>query len=112
VFLVDTGHGKLELSVFEDGVPPVFRIHAPKGQTLPDPASVTVETLRAGGAVTIFLFTQKNGFLESTTDIPEPHEFDAFLKLNHEGYDPRVFTFTGRMNVVALCYVVRIFVVT
>jgi nickel/cobalt exporter len=53
---------------------------------LPDPASVTVETLRAGGAVTIFLFTQKNGFLESTTDIPAPHEFDAFLNLNHGGH--------------------------
>ena len=85
-FLADTGHGKLELSVFEDGVPPVFRIHAPTGHDLPKPTSITLETLRKEGVNTVFSFTEKNGFLESTADIPEPHEFDVLLNVNHGGH--------------------------
>jgi len=42
-FDLDLGHGKLELSVFEEGVPPVFQIRAPAGGALPAAADVTVE---------------------------------------------------------------------
>ncbi len=78
-FLLDTGHGKIELSVFEDGVPPVFRLRAPAGETLPAAENVTVETVRANGPRQIFAFAAKDGFLESCDAIPEPHEFDAVL---------------------------------
>ena len=86
VFLVDTGHGKLELSVFEDGVPPVFRIHAPTGHELPKSTSITLETLRKDGVSTVFSFAERNGFLESTANIPEPHDFDVLLNINHRGH--------------------------
>ena len=82
-FLLDLGHGKLELSVFEEGVPPVFQLRAPAGQRLPAAADVTIETVRPDGAKQTFKFTAKKDFLESTTDIPEPHEFDATLTLGH-----------------------------
>lgn len=83
-FLLDLGHGnKLELSVFEEGVPPVFRLHAPAGQRLPAAGDVTIETVRPDGARQTFKFIAKKNFLESTTDIPEPHEFDATLTLGH-----------------------------
>ena len=83
LFVVDTGHGKLELSVFEEGVPPVFRLRAPAGHTLPHPGNVTLETIRPDGARQTFSFVQKGTFLESLYDIPEPHEFDAVLTLGH-----------------------------
>lgn len=86
LFLLDLGHSKLELSVFEEGVPPVFQLRAPKGERLPDAKDITVETIRPHGERQIFQFTAKNGFLESTTDIPEPHEFDATVRLNHGGH--------------------------
>jgi nickel/cobalt exporter len=83
LFLFDTGHGKLELSVFEDGVPPVFRLRTPAGHKLPHPANVTIETVRPDGVRQTFPFVQKGTFLESRHDIPEPHEFDAVLTLGH-----------------------------
>ncbi len=86
LFVLDTGHGKLELSVFEDGVPPVFRLRAPAGEVLPSPADVMLETVRPDDARQTFRFTAKDGFLESSEDIPEPHEFDATLTLSHGGH--------------------------
>ena len=82
-FTLDMGHGKLELSVFEDGVPPVFQIRAPKGEHLPAAKEVSLETVRPDGTRQVFQFVAKKDFLESTVDIPEPHEFDATVTLGH-----------------------------
>jgi nickel/cobalt exporter len=86
LFVLDMGHGKLELSVFEDGVPPVFQLRAPKGERLPVAQDVTLETVRPDGKRQTFQFTAKNDFLESTVDIPEPHEFDATVTIGHGGH--------------------------
>jgi nickel/cobalt exporter len=83
LFVLDLGHGKLELSVFEDGVPPVFRLRAPAGEHLPVAKDVSLETVRPDGTRQIFQFTAKKDFLESTADIPEPHEFDATVIIGH-----------------------------
>ncbi len=45
-----------------------------------------IETLRADGTVQSFAFTSGKGFLESTTEIPEPHEFTATVRLGHGGH--------------------------
>lgn len=87
--LIKTGHGGLvKLSVFETGVPPVFRLQFMEGgkEYLPEPASVAIETVRTGGARQTFAFVRKESFLESTTDIPEPHEFDMTLTMSHDGH--------------------------
>lgn len=86
LFTLDLGHGKLELSVFEDGVPPVFQIRAPQGERLPAAQEVALETVRSDGTRQVFQFAAKQGFLESTVDIPEPHEFDAIVKVGHGGH--------------------------
>ncbi len=86
--IIRTGHGIVNLSVFETGVPPVFRLmFMEHGKTfLPEPSDVSIETVRPGGARQTFAFVKKEGFLESTTDIPEPHEFDLTLTLSHDGH--------------------------
>lgn len=86
--IINTGHGVVNLSVFETGVPPVFRLaFSEHGKAfLPEPSSVVVETVRPGGARQTFAFVAKEGFLESTRDIPEPHEFDLTLTLSHGGH--------------------------
>ena len=86
LFVLNMGHGKLELSVFEDGVPPVFQLRAPKGERLPAAQDVTLETVRPDGKRQTFQFTAKKDFIESTVDIPEPHEFDATVTIGHDGH--------------------------
>ena len=77
-----TAAGVFSLSVFEDGVPPVFRITSHNaGVSLPA-QEVTVTTLRPNGAQDVFRFKKVAGYLESTVDIPEPHEFKALVTLS------------------------------
>jgi len=78
---VDTSAGVFALSIFEDGVPPVFRIHAETGEVELPAQAVTVTTIRSDGTHQVFTFLQQSGFLESTTAIPEPHAFKAVVKL-------------------------------
>jgi cation diffusion facilitator family transporter len=78
--LIATPSGALTLSVFEDGVPPVFRIHAVTGQ-VPPVDRVSVTTLRPGGARQRFQFAERGAYLESTDPIPEPHAFTALVTL-------------------------------
>jgi nickel/cobalt exporter len=47
---------------------------------------VRIETERADGSRQAFAFQQRDGFLESVQEIPEPHEFVARLSLGHAGH--------------------------
>jgi nickel/cobalt transporter (NicO) family protein len=87
LFVLDLGHGQqLELSVFEEGRPPVFQLRVPRGGRLPAAREVTLETVRPDGTRQVFQFVAKKDFLESTMDIPEPHEFDATVTIGHGGH--------------------------
>jgi len=85
--LVDTGHGNIELSVFETGVPPRFRLYFTdaKGREAapPSPGNLGLNTLRPDATRQVFTFKTGPGYLESNEDIPEPHEFRVFLELGH-----------------------------
>jgi nickel/cobalt exporter len=83
--LVSTGHGTAELSIFEKDSPPVFRL-AFTGEPYA-PRDFAVETVRGDGTRQIFVFAAKDGFFESTTDIPEPHEFNALVTFTHRGHE-------------------------
>ena len=78
---IDTGHGVVRLEIFEEGMPPHFRLH--QGRQAWTPESVSVETERADGSRQTFSFEPRDGFLQSRQAIPEPHEFIARLKLGH-----------------------------
>lgn len=85
--LLDTGHGWLEVSVFETGVPPRFRVYPSRanGQPVPLPkgTQLGIETARLNGRVQKFVFEAKDGFWEATSELPEPHEFLAIVSLGH-----------------------------
>ena len=85
--MLDTGHGWLEISVFEAGVPPRFRIHPCKASGEPVPlakgTTMIIETARLDGSSQRFLFEPGNGFWEATTMLPEPHEFMATVTMSH-----------------------------
>lgn len=82
---IDTGHGVMALEVFEDGVPPRWRIRFESGHGWAA-KDVTVVTERPDGSRQAFAFIDKGGFLESAEEIPEPHEFMARISLGHSGH--------------------------
>ncbi|WP_296226672.1 nickel/cobalt efflux protein RcnA [Ralstonia sp. UBA689] len=82
---IDTGHGVVRLEVFEDGVPPRFRLarEGTRGHAW-SADQVQIVTERPDGSRQAFSFVQRDGFLESEQTIPEPHAFVARLSLGHE----------------------------
>jgi cation diffusion facilitator family transporter len=73
--------GVFTVSIFEDGVPPVFRI-APATATSPlDASTVSMTTVRPDGTQQVFAFADRGGYLESKEDIPEPHAFKAIVRM-------------------------------
>src|SRR5277367_5459898 len=71
-----TKDGSIVLDIFEDGVPPRFRIYADTGPA-PSAMAICLETVRPDGARQSFRFADRGDYLESIDEIPEPHAFTA-----------------------------------
>lgn len=80
---VDTGHGVVRLEIFEEGVPPRFRLHHTPGADRWRVEDVEVRTIRPKNANESFAFVDKGSYLESVNEIPEPHAFLAQIRLGH-----------------------------
>lgn len=85
--MVNTGHGLVEISVFETNVAPRFRLYFfNENKSLINPSShqtVTLETIRPDQSRQHFKFIHHGNYLEATEHLPEPHEFQAVLELKH-----------------------------
>jgi cation diffusion facilitator family transporter len=86
---IATAGGRVMLEVFEDGVPPRFRLRAESGLALTVQTS-SVETVRPDGARQVFALKDEAGYLESIDEIPEPHAFTATVRIGEQNY-PVVF---------------------
>jgi cation diffusion facilitator family transporter len=86
---IATAAGRVVLEVFEDGVPPRFRLRAITSSALDAQAS-SIETVRPDGTRQLFAMGDKDGFLESRDEIPEPHAFTATVRIGEQNY-PVVF---------------------
>lgn len=80
---IDTGHGIVDLEVFEEGVPPRFRVRFEGRSTVPQDQNVRIETVRPDGTRQAFALASKVSYLESVDEIPEPHAFTARLSIGH-----------------------------
>jgi cation diffusion facilitator family transporter len=78
------GAGTVDIEVFEDNVPPRFRVTAATG-VLPDASDLTIETIRPDGSRQLFTFEARGGHLDSRDEIPEPHAFLAKIRLTRNG---------------------------
>src|SRR5260221_4743555 len=76
---IATEEGVLELSIFETGLPPRFRLSGVTADT------VTVQTYREGDERQDFRFANRGTYWESVEQIPEPHQFAVSVIINHGG---------------------------
>jgi cation diffusion facilitator family transporter len=80
---LQTSVGPVTLEIFEDGVPPRFRLASAGNSLRAD--DVTIETVRGDGARQVFAMTERYGYLEAIGEIPEPHAFTTRVLLNRGG---------------------------
>jgi cation diffusion facilitator family transporter len=75
--VIETGASKLTLGIFEEDVPPHFRVRV-DGAT---PMRLTVETVRPDGRSQLFQIVDRGAYWESLDEVPEPHEFEAVMRV-------------------------------
>ncbi len=85
------GDFAIELSIFETGVPPEFRIWLTnKGQPVtPTDAEIRVQLTRLGNVVDDISFQAEGDYLRGDTVIYEPHSFVVTLTAHYQGKEYR-----------------------
>ena len=83
---ISTEEGILELSIFETGITPHFRLSGVAAD------SVTLQTCREGDERQDFRFVNRGTYWESVQQIPEPHEFAVSVSIDHAGHAHRYET--------------------
>jgi cobalt-zinc-cadmium efflux system membrane fusion protein len=95
----------LELTIFEQGVPPEFRLYAydDEDPLLPEQVNATVTLTRLGGRQDSFSFTPQEGYLRGSSKVIEPHSFDVEVKATYAGetYKWAFESYEGRTTISA-----------
>jgi cobalt-zinc-cadmium efflux system membrane fusion protein len=81
----------IEVSIFEQNVPPQFRLYTFLNGEQLDPAasSVVLELQRLGRPAERFEFVKEEDYLKSGKVVEEPHSFEASLSATHAGKNYR-----------------------
>ena len=85
--LLSEGDFATEVTIFERGVPPEFRVFLyEKGKPIdPTEAKLTIELHRFGGRVDKIGFAKREDYLLGDKEIVEPHSFDVKVIAEHKG---------------------------
>ncbi|MFN8948190.1 MAG: HlyD family secretion protein, partial [Alphaproteobacteria bacterium] len=85
--LLESGTFSVEITIFETGTPPVFRIYAYDNAkpVAPNAVALSMTLKRLGGKVDAFAFKPQQDFLESTQYVTEPHSFDVAVTAGFGG---------------------------
>ncbi len=89
--LLTSGDFQTEVTIFERGVPPQYRVYFyEKGQPV-DPAEVkfSIELHRLGGRVDKFEFKKEQDYLVGDKVVEEPHSFDVRVAAEYKGQTHR-----------------------
>ncbi len=101
--LLKKGDFAVEITIFEDGVPPQFRVFAYEDMKPLDPAKVqlTIELSRLDGEVNPFTFTPQDDALMGSATVEEPHSFDVGVKAVYDGktYEWAFASYEGRTTI-------------
>lgn len=99
------GDFALEVTIFETGVPPQYRLYAySDGKPLQgSEVKATVQLDRLDGQVDKFAFTPENDYLVGDGTVIEPHSFDVKVTATHEGQQHawEFESYEGRISIPA-----------
>jgi cobalt-zinc-cadmium efflux system membrane fusion protein len=103
--LLRDGDFTLELSIFETGVPPEFRVWVTEQDqpVKPNDVDLTVKLIRLGDRVDTIGFKPQDDFLHGDTVIYEPHSFVVSIESVYNGktHDWQYENFEGRTRIDA-----------
>ena len=101
--LLEKGGFALEVTVFERGVPPEFRVYPFRDGKPVKPADVTlaIELTRLGGVIDRISFEPRDEYLRSTQTIVEPHSYvlKASASTGGNNYSWSYESFEGRTTI-------------
>ena len=101
--LLRDGNFALEITIFETGVPPEFRVYPYRdGQPLdPNQVDMTIELGRLGPRTDRFEFAAQNDHLRGDGVVLEPHSFDVAVraKTNGKSYEWTYDSYEGRTTI-------------
>ncbi len=86
--LLSDGSLQVEMTIYETGVPPQFRVYPYDANLKPVPpgdVSLQVELHRLGGRIDRITFVPEAGYLRGTAEVEEPHSFDVKVIAQHAG---------------------------
>lgn len=85
--MLRAGDFALEMTVFEDGIPPEYRLYAYRSDKPVPPGDVTanVTIKRLDGEVTRFTFRPEQDYLRGNATLVEPHSFDVAATVSEGG---------------------------
>ncbi|WP_339681691.1 HlyD family efflux transporter periplasmic adaptor subunit [uncultured Hyphomonas sp.] len=101
--LLEEGDFALEMTIFESGVPPEYRIYPFLAGEPVDPSRValTVRLDRLGDEEDLFGFSPVQDYLKGDGVVTEPHSFEVFIDAQYQGtsYSWSYESFEGRTTI-------------
>jgi membrane fusion protein, heavy metal efflux system len=85
--LLTDGEFRAEITIYERGVPPQFRVYLYESsrQVPPGEVTLTIELSRLGGRVDRFEFVPEGDYLVGSAAVEEPHSFDVDVVALYKG---------------------------
>lgn len=101
--LLEQGDFKLEVSIYEAGLPPEFRVYAYDNDrpVKPDEITLLIMLERSGGKTDQIRFTPQSNYLRGHTVIYEPHSFVVTVSASYDrnNYTWQYENFEGRTQI-------------
>lgn len=101
--LLEDGSFALEVTIFETGVDPQYRVYPTFDGKPVDPSAVdlTIGLSRLGGKKDLFRFTPEADYLKGDGIVTEPHSFDVAVNASHAGksYSWAYESYEGRTTI-------------
>jgi len=97
------GDFSIELIIFEQGVPPQFRVYAYNNDKPIDPSEVnlSIDLYRLDGEINLFTFKPEKDVLVGDGVVAEPHSFDIKIEAIYKGetYNWEFVSYEGRTEI-------------